>query len=251
MYWVGLPGGFGAKAGKFRQRFGLYNRWHGHALLDVDRPLPYKEFLGGSLVQTGAGVTLPSFTIGPSGNTLAVEVMRGSSERLFGESNELTYSGRYKSFFDLSPATYLQLGASAVYGENDETDLTSRVLGIDASFRWQPTGRALYQDLQLKAEWFLADRDEGIQDLDGQGGYFQASYRFDRQWVAGARADYVDRFGPGPDAVQLAPSLTYWQSEWVRLRAQYNFVRPDDGPDNHTFLIQVVWAAGPHKHDKY
>lgn len=251
MYWVGLPGGFGARAGKFRQQFGLYNRWHGHALLDVDRPLPYGSFLGGSLVQTGAGVTLPSFALGPSVNTLDVEVARGSSEALFGGSDELTYTGRYRSFFDLSPSSYLQIGGSAVHGGNDATDLTSTVLGFDASFRWQPPGRSLYRDLQLKAEWFLAERETGAEQLDGHGGYLQASYRLDRRWVLGARADYVDRLGTGPDVLQLAPSITYWQSEWVRMRLQYNLVRPEGGGENHSVLLQVVWAAGPHKHDKY
>lgn len=251
MYWVGLPGGLGAKVGKFRQRFGLYNRWHDHALLEVDRPLPYAAFLGGALVQTGAGVTLPSLGLGPSTNTIAVEATRGSNDLLFRGGNEITYSGRWESFFDLGPASFLQVGGSGVYGENDEESLRSRILGFDAYYRWTPPGRGLYRDLQVKAEWMLADQDTETGDLDGHGGYLQASYRLDRRWTLGARGDWVDRLEPGPDLVQLAPSVTYWQSEWVRLRFQYNLVRPDGGPDSHSLLFQVVWAMGPHKHEEY
>jgi hypothetical protein len=70
LYWVGLPGRFGIKAGKFRQEIGLYNRWHTHALYDVDRPLPTVAFLGDDgLIQTGAAMTFPSLNIGPSTQT--------------------------------------------------------------------------------------------------------------------------------------------------------------------------------------
>lgn len=251
MYWVGLPGGLGARLGKFRQEFGLYNRWHDHALHEVDRPLPYREFLGGALVQAGAGVTAPSLGLGPSTTTLDVEVARGSNERLFAGGNELSWSARLKSFFDLGPSSFFQLGASGVYGENDDEDLRSKVFGLDAYYRWTPSGRGLYRDLQLRAEWFLADRDRGDADLDGHGGYLQAAYRLDRQWVLGARADWVDRVGDRTDVAQFVPSLTYWQSEWVRLRLQYNLVRPDGGADSHSLLFQVVWALGPHKHEEY
>lgn len=251
MYWVGLPGGLGARVGKFRQEFGLYNRWHDHALHEVDRPLPYGEFLGEALVQTGGGVTLPSLGLGPATNTLDVEVTRGSNESLFAGGNELTYSARLQSFVDLGPASFLQLGTSGVYGENDDEDLRSRVLGLDAYYRWTPPGRGRYRDLQLRAEWFLADRDAGGVDLDGHGGYLQAAYRLDRRWVLGARADYADRLGDASDVSQFVPSVTYWQSEWVRMRLQYNLVRPETGSDSHSLLFQVVWALGPHKHEEY
>lgn len=251
MYWVGLPGGLGARLGKFRQEFGLYNRWHDHSLHEVDRPLPYGEFLGEALIQTGAGVTAPSLGLGPSTNTLDVEVTRGSNEALFAGGNELTYSARLRSFFDLGASSFFQLGASGLYGENDDEDLRSRVLGLEAYYRWTPPGRGLYRDLQLRGEWFLADRDRGDADMDGHGGYLQAAYRLDRQWVLGARADYVDRLGDGPDVAQFVPSITYWQSEWVRMRLQYNLVRPEGGADSHSLLFQVVWALGPHKHEEY
>jgi hypothetical protein len=251
MYWVGLPGGLGARLGKFRQEFGLYNRWHDHALHEVDRPLPYREFLGGALIQAGAGVTAPSLGLGPSTTTLDVEVTRGSNERLFAGGNELTGSARLKSFFDLGPSSFVQVGASGVWGENDDEGLRSKVLGLDAYYRWTPAGRGLYRDLQLRAEWFLADRDRGDADLDGHGGYLQAAYRLDRQWVLGARAGWVDRLGDRTDVAQFVPSLTYWQSEWVRMRLQYNLVRPEAGANSHSLLFQVVWALGPHKHEEY
>ncbi|MDP2498768.1 MAG: hypothetical protein Q8W44_12375 [Candidatus Palauibacterales bacterium] len=252
MYWVGLPGGFGARIGKFRQELGLYNRWHTHALFEVDRPLAATTFLGEGLIQPGVGLTLPSFALGPAGQTLTLEAARADNTPLFGEEGDLSYLARYRSFIDLGPASYLQVGATGVYGENDGSDLESRLLGLDLSYRWRPPSRGRYRDLQLKSEWFFAERETGALSETGHGGYLQANLRLDRSWTLGARGDWVDGYGDGPGTLlQLAPSVSWWQSEWVRLRLQYNWLHPDVGSDGHTLLFQVVWAAGPHKHETY
>ena len=251
MYWVGLPGGLGAKIGKFRQEIGLYNRWHTHALLEVDRPLAPVTFLGEGLVQTGASITLPSLTLGPATQTLTAEVTRGSNEALFDGGDRISYLLDLQSFWDLSASSYFQAGATGVYGENDGESLVSRLLALDLAYRWRPPGRSLYRDFSLKAEWYFAQKDFGPGELTGNGGYAQANYRLDRRWIVGARADYVSDYGGGPEIVQLVPSLTWWQSEWVRLRLQYNYVKPKDGQSSHTVLLQSVWAVGPHKHETY
>lgn len=250
MYWVGLPGGLGAKVGKFRQEIGLYNRWHTHALFEVERPLAATMFLGeDGLIQTGVSVTLPNLTVGPTTWIATLEATRGDNEALFEDASELSYLGRVQSFFDLG-SSFFQLGATGVLGENAD-QLDSRLLGLDAFFRWIPPGRSLYRDVQLKAEWYLAEKETPVETLKGNGGYFQANFRANRRWILGTRADFVNGFGPAPDIVQLAPSLSWWQSEWVRLRLQYNYLRPEGGLDNHTMLLQFVWAIGPHKHETY
>lgn len=251
MYWVGLPGGLGAKIGKMRQQIGLYNRWHTHALFEVDRPLTPLTFLGDGLIQTGGSVTLPSLTLGPATQTLTAEVTRGSNEPLFDGGNQMSYLLDLQSFWDLSAASYFQVGATGVYGENDGESLVSRLLALAMAYRWRPPGRSLYRDVSLKAEWYFAQKDYGSGELTGNGGYLQANYRLTRRWIVGARADYLNGYDAGPEIVQLAPSLTWWQSEWVRLRLQYNYVKPNDGASNHTVLFQSVWAVGPHKHETY
>lgn len=256
LYWVGLPGGLGAKLGKFRQAIGNYNRWHTHALLEVGRPLAARHFLGeGGLVQTGAGVSLPSVVTGPGTHELTFEVTRGTNGTLFDEGGELSWLGHLNSFWDLSPSTYLQLGSTGVYGRAEglagDLSLDTRLLGFDAMLRWQPSGRSLYRDLRVAAEWYLAEKDYGGVELSGHGGYLQANYRLDRRWVAGGRADWLDGFGDGPTHLQLAPHVTFWQSEWVRLRLQYSYLKPEGLDAGHTLLFQTVWAVGPHKHETY
>ena len=209
-------------------------------------------FLGeDGLIQTGAAITLPSFSVGPATQAVTLEVTRGDNDALFENGNEISYLGHFQSFWDLSASSYLQLGATGVYGGNDDESLRSRLLALDLSFRWTPPGRALYQDLQLKSEWYWVEKDVAETELTANGGYVQANYRLNRQWIVGARADYVNGFGSGPEIFQIAPSITWWQSEWVRLRLQYNYLKPQGAGGNHTLLLQAFWAVGPHRHESY
>jgi hypothetical protein len=251
MYWVGLPGGFGARVGKFRQEIGNYNRWHSHALFEVDAPLASTTFLGeDGLVQTGLGITLPSVSLGPTTQTATFEAAAASNEALFGGGGEMTYLGRLQSFWDLG-TSYFQVGATGVLGKNHEIELDTKLLGLDASFRWQPPGQGLYRDLQLKAEWYFTEQTVATDSLAGDGGYFQVNFRASRRWILGTRADFVNSIDDTPDIFQLVPSISWWQSEWVRIRLQYHYLRPTGGAGNHTLLLQTVWAMGPHKHESY
>lgn len=249
--WVGVPGNLGLKLGKFRQDIGLYNRWHTHALLEVARPLATVAFLGDDgLIQTGASLALPSFQIGPATQSVTLEATK-SDNRLFEGGSDLSYLGRLQSFFDLSSSTYLQLGATGVYGENDDVSLTARLLALDVAFRWRGRGASANREVSIKGEWYLADRDVAGLDLSGSGGYGQANVRWNQRWITGLRVDYLDGFGDGPTAVALVPSVTWWQSEWVRFRLEYDMIKRSGLDADHTFLLQTVWAVGPHKHETY
>ena len=51
---------------------------------------------------------------------------------------------------------------------------------------------------------------------------------------------------------QLCPYLTWWQSEWVKFRMEYDYAdgRGMEKPE-HVVLFQAIFAAGPHKHERY
>jgi hypothetical protein len=72
---------------------------------------------------------------------------------------------------------------------------------------------------------------------------------------AGARYDYVQPLDGGNAKWSVVPNLTWWQSEWVYVRAEWQH---DSAPVptglrevNNRFLVQAVWAIGPHKHETY
>ena len=50
---------------------------------------------------------------------------------------------------------------------------------------------------------------------------------------------------------QVAPYVNYMPSEFVRFHLEYNATDGDQMPLSHRLIFQVVFAAGPHKHDKY
>ena len=251
LYWTGLPAGFGLKAGKFREQIGLFNRWHNHGLPQIDRPLPAVAFFGEEgLIQTGASVVFPTFAIGSAYQTAWFELTAGSNDIMFGTSTSASFLGRFESFIDISPSTYLQIGVAGVTGQN-QFDRTSSVIETDVIFRWAPPARQLYQELQIKAEWYWAKRELSLTDQTGNGGSAQATYKLDRRWVVGTRVDYLDNYGSDPTIVMLVPHIDWWQSEWVRIRLQYNYVKPDGEDGNHTFLLQTVFAFGPHRHEAY
>ena len=252
LYWVGLPASLGLKVGKFRQEIGNFNRWHTHALLEVDRPLPSVVLLGeDGLIQTGLNLVSPALRLGPSTNTAFFELTAGTNDALFAGSGEPSYLGRVTSFWDLSPSTYLQIGGTGVYGQSGADTLETTLWELDFTFRWAPPGRLLYQDLQLRGEWYW--RKQTLSGVGGweRGGWAQANYRAGRRWVFGVRADYLDGSDGNPYYVQLVPTISWWQSEWVRLRLQYNYLKPENAGGNHTLMLQFVWAIGPHRHENY
>jgi hypothetical protein len=252
LYWVGLPGSLGLKIGKFRQEIGNYNRWHTHALYEVDRPMPTIVFLGDDgLIQTGLSLVSPALAVGPSTNTATFEFTAGTNDALFGDGAEPSYLGRLQSFWDLGPSTYVQFGGNGLWGQNSADSLETTLWSLDFAFRWTPPARALYQSLQLKGEWYWVKQEVTGAGPWQQGGYVQANYRAGRRWVFGTRADYLAAVGIDPAYLQVVPSITWWQSEWVYLRAQYNYLKPENGGGNHTLFLQLVFAIGPHRHENY
>lgn len=249
--WIGLPGSIGLKAGKIRQEIGLYNRWHTHALLEIERPLVTQAFLGDhGLIQTGVSLGLPSFQTGSGTQTITLEAAK-TDNKLFAGGTDLSFLGRLQSFWDLSPSSWIQFGVNGLTGQNDEADLDANLLSVDVAFRWAPPARARYRELTLKGEWYWAERDLGPESFSGNGGYAQAHYRWSQRWITGLRVDWLDPMAGDADVVQLVPSITWWQSEWVRLRFQYHYLKRSGFEADHTLLLQTVWAIGPHRHETY
>ena len=72
-----------------------------------------------------------------------------------------------------------------------------------------------------------------------------------RSWLAGLRYDRIgDPSGSGRAAWMLAPTLTWWQSEFVRARGEYDWLHAAGGSHGQ-FLLQLTFAMGPHKHETY
>ena len=259
-YWSGLPGGLGVNLGRLRQQVGELNRVHLHALPESEYPLVIRSYFGEEgLIGDGARLywMAPFAGLGGATHELWAELTVGGNEVLFEDGDRVSYLGHLNNFWQLSPSAFLQLGFTGLYGENPDQDLRTGVFGADFRFTWRPPGRELYRSFTVRGEIYGArKRAAGVGDTRW-GWYLGTLYQFGRRWYVGGRLDYVERIeGPGgAHEWAIVPTVTWQQSEWVYLRGewQHGSVPTVEGSreTSDRFLLQVVWAVGPHKHESY
>ena len=254
--WVALPGGLRLKGGRFFQQFGQLNRWHSHALHFQSRSLPHLAFIGeGALAQDGASVHWLLPTGGSGAYEATVELTRSRNEVLFGEAHSLSYLGHMNAFWQLSPSTDLDLGLSALFGDYQDVDgrYDNRLFGVEMAFNWAPPEQSLYRGIVVRGGVMLSD-PEAVRGLRGEsawGIWSLAEIKLSQQWVAGGRYDWVENpEDPSESAWLASPTLTYWQSEYVRLRAEYDILG-NPGKTTRQFTLRITFAMGPHKHETY
>ena len=270
--WANVLPNLSLTAGKFRQQFGVINRWHAHSLDQFDFPLAMTTLLGEEgLNQTGLSLDWFMSPLWADANSLTLQITNGQNEQLFsGEAFSFpTVLGRLKNYYDLNPNTYLELGLSAITGLNNfkgfsengalvkEPNSASRVLGADLTISWEPLNRAHYHSFLWRSEIYQVQKETIITDstIKAWGGYSYVDYKLNERWNAGLRFDYTQPFetnNSGQYTYQFVPYLTWWQSHWMRFRLQYNYKNGNTLTEaDHLIRLQLTWAAGPHKHERY
>ena len=256
--------------GKFRQQFGVVNRWHAHSLDQFDFPLAMTTILGGEgLNQIGLSFDWTMPTLAADATGLILQITNGQNDHLFA-GKTFTFPSvltRLKNYWDVSRNTYIELGLTGMYGLNKtsirdsagteigENDGITLLGGVDLTYFWQPVNQALYKSFTWRSELYYGNKELYDSRITALGGYSYIEYKFAEQWQVGARFDYTQPFEPDNSSrysYQIVPYVTYWQSHWVKLRLQYNYLNGTDYSDAiNTIRLQLVWAVGPHKHDRY
>ncbi len=276
--------------GKFRQQFGVVNRWHKHGLDQVDFPLALRKIFGeGGLNQSGLSL---DWLMPPAGNTsqqLTFQLTDGSNNRLFGENsrNRPSLLAHYKNYQDISKDTYLEWGLTALMGWNDKWNLVgdaeqsnskvTTALGADISILWEPTEKMRYRNVEWRSEVYLLNKrllapdDSGVDNINAYGLYSYLQSKISRTVDVGIRGDFYvpdtksyanvsDSLSLSPLAVtsdsphilQIGPYITWWQSPFVKFRIEYDYSNGKgiESPE-HVVWLQCIFAAGPHKHERY
>jgi hypothetical protein len=220
-------------------------------------------------------------------NELTLEITDGENETLFsGEFFSVpAVLLHLKNYYDLSEATYLELGLSGIYGVNnrrgyvdpqsaaqeltDEPWRNTVALGADLTIHWSPPQQAKYRSFTWRTEYYWVYKETPDDPVDGErqswGIYSYVDYQLATRWFAGARFDAalptIRRSAQDHDVALAATAyLTFWQSEFVYFRLEYQHAQQmpyykEDGTlarrDDNRFLLQIDFAAGPHKHEKY
>jgi hypothetical protein len=253
-YWTGLPWHFRADVGKFRQQVGELNRWHLHALPEGEYPLVIQRFLGDEgLASTGVSLYWPLPFSGAAGTyEWYGQATRGDNATLFAGGNRPSYLSQLSGFWQLSRATFGQLSVTGIYGTNPDTALTTTVGAVAARFTWRPPERAKYRELTVRAEGFALRRRFAATGATRLGAYVDASWKLSSRVIVGARFDWVEPPAPlSGHEWQIVPTLMFWESEFVYLRAQWTHHRDVFGAASDRIALQVVWAMGPHKHELF
>ncbi|MFC1660834.1 hypothetical protein ACFL3S_05185 [Gemmatimonadota bacterium] len=253
--WVNLPGGAALSLGQFRQRLGTLNRWHDHALPFQNRPLPHIAFVDGELLQTGASLyfLLPVTSFGTWQAWL--EVTRSDNAFLFGYSKKPSYLAHLNGFWQVTEALDLDLGFSGSFGpyESDALRYDQRLFSLEGALTWKPPGQSLYRGGVLRFGALLKDPGEasrGTPPGQALGYWAMGELTLSQQWLVGGQVGWVENpDNPEETAWMTGPALTWWQSEFVRIRAEYDLFHGTETKSQ--FLIQVTFAMGPHKHEAY
>ncbi len=250
-YWTGLPGHIRVDVGKYRQQFGELNRWHLHAVPETEYPLVLTRYLGDDGL-IGTGLSAYKAFGGFGTHELTAQVTKSSSDdELFAGGRRPTYLAHVLNFWQLNRSTYMQLGATGLYGTNPDSSLRTRLGGLELRLTWRPPAQALYREWTFRGELLALRKEIAGSGKTRLGGYVSTTYKLNQRWIAGARYDYVEDPAGGLITRQFVPSLTLWESEWVFLRAQYRWQKTVGAAATHQLALQAVWAIGPHKHETY
>lgn len=132
--------------------------------------------------------------------------------------------------------------------------------GANLTLFWEPVNKAKYFNFLWRTEFLYGykqlpdDATGGKHQINWMGGYSYVHAKVSRRIELGLRGDLVQRFTEDNAKLllyQVVPYLTIWQSPWVRIRLEYNYLDGRQMKAVHRAIAQVVFAAGPHKHDRY
>lgn len=281
---MGLPQGLNVKAGRAFWTLGYLNEHHTHADDFADRPLPYRVFLNKAFNDDGLEI---SYVLPVDFYTeIGGGAFRGDDFPFGGATGD--GAGAWSAFArvggDIGDNQSWRLGGYVLSGKADEgrgsNEDTVTFIGesdlyaADFRYIWMPTGNAKEQEVILQAEYFRRAEDGTYEDTGAgtgavafddhaSGWYAQAVYKFLPQWRVGARysrlnspdvpaglaGSALDAAGHDPDAT--AVMFDWTNSEFSRLRLQYNHEELSAGQDDDQIMLQYIMSLGAHGAHKY
>jgi len=218
----------------------------------------------------GQGGTAFSFR-NPGDSIMGVDRFHGRStlDRNLTGPGDLLYVPRLSSSFDLSGQQTLVVGLSSAFGPN-ETGASTRtqIYGADVYWKWKPADshagfpfvswqtEALFQRFEAGADPAFSLAAETLHDW---GFYSQVLWGFKQRWVAGLRGEYASGDDGAYDSAdifrgertRISPGLTFYPTEFSKIRLQYNYDHGHYFGDEHSVWMQVEFLLGAHGAHKF
>jgi hypothetical protein len=258
-----LPYNLKLTGGRFFADFGRLSKFHGHDLPFVNRPEALERFVGGEAQATGAELSWLAPLDQYLGLTFGAYEKIGEDNDRFDEEGDrgmdrFTYLGRAATFVELSDSNSLDIGTSYAYTPKveSEDDKSRTLAGVDLTYRYTPLNSASYRGIVWGTEWLYNDENFAHEDGDEQtfsshgssGLYSYLELKLSRQIIPGFLFDYAESLdGEGDSYRGYSPYLSFWLSEFQRLRFQYSYIDDGNESDNR-FYVQWTGALGSHVH---
>ena len=253
------PLGLKFQVGRFRPAFGKFNLLHTHDLPTSMRSLPTEEFLGEEgFIQQGvsADFFLPSPWSENTSLNARLQVLDGGDIAVSPESrNKLAYVGNLRWFQALGDAHTAEIGWSSYWHPGNDTGPIARLHGLDFSYRWKPLRLGQWRSYLLGGEFMFSDRPSaGGRAVSASasrpyGVSVFTQWQLDRRKYVGVRADYTKALAdPDRKRRSLTPYLSYYFSEFLRLRLNYerrwsDFLAEDG---SNSVFVELNWIFGAH-----
>lgn len=280
---IGLPRGLSIKAGRALWNVGYLNERHGHTDDFSDRPLPYRAYLNNGFNDDGVQLSyiLPTDLYAEiGGGTFRGDDFPGGNASGRKPGTYLAYA---RVGGDIGDDQSWLFGTSWLHSDvktRTTNDDTLTYMGKDnlyvanARYTWAPTGNPREKELTLQSEYFWRAEDgsyedsaagTGLVNYNGHdsGWYAQAVYKFLPQWRVGARystmiapdvptgliGSALDANNHNPD--NYAVMVDWTNSEFSRIRFQYNHETLSRGQDDNQYILQYTMSLGAHAAHKY
>ena len=286
-----LPANLQVKGGQFFTEFGRQNPQHPHSWAFADQPLVLNRMFGPDglrsqglrvswLVPTSwyteamitlansAGATTSSFR---SDESAAIHGGEGI-ERAVKGPGDLLLVPRIVTSFDLTPTQTVLVGISAAFGPNNSgPSARTEVYGADLYWKWKsataPQGfpfvsfqsEVLFRRYGAAARVAAADPSVQLpaETLRDRGMYAQLLWGIKPLWVLGLRGEFAngDPTAFASDVrgnrYRLSPNLTWYPTEFSKVRLQYNYDHRTGIGIDHSVWMQFEFLLGAHAAHKF
>jgi hypothetical protein len=279
------------RGGQFFTEFGRQNPQHPHAWSFVDQPLVLNRMFGPDGLRSqgarlswllptkwyteamvgvfnSAGGTTSSFRSDESGEIHGGVPVEREVRRL----GDLLVVPRVTASVELSSTQTLLFGASAAFGPNNSgSEARTQIYGADLFWKWKsPTASAGFPFVSWQTEALfrrydaaqrVSAEDPSVtlpeEKLKDRGVYSQLLWGIKPRIVAGLRGDFVSGSNAAFEAEQRAeryrvsPNLTWYPTEFSKLRLQYNFDHRKGIGVDHSLWLQFEFILGAHAAHKF
>jgi hypothetical protein len=286
-----LPGNLQLKGGQFFAEFGRQNPQHPHAWAFADEPLVLNRMFGPEgLRSQGARLSWLAPTPWYLEAMVGVFNSAGTTTYSFrSDESSLIHGGlpverpvealgdvllvpRLAASFDLTETQTIVVGASGAFGPNNSgPHATTQVYGADIYWKWKSLRAhqgfpfVSFQSEALTRRYDAAQRvsaeDSAVvfpeEILRDHGMYAQVLWGIKPLLVAGLRGEFVSAdqatfVSPSrADRYRVSPNLTWYPTEFSKVRLQYNYDHREGIGVDHSVWMQFEFLLGAHAAHKF